>query len=105
MGKIQELTTKAKFSLGKLTWTRGINKKIADDEKFASFIWESLKKHAKGDWGDLSKEDKQENEFSLDKYLRLFSAYIYEKNGRDFEIWIITEADRSSTTILSPGEY
>jgi len=102
MGKIQELTTKAKFSLGKLTWTRGINKKIADDEKFASFVWESLKKHAKGDWGDLSKEDKQENEFSLDKYLRLWSSY--DTEGIE-KIWIITKADRSSTMILFPEEY
>jgi hypothetical protein len=53
------------------------------------------------DWGDLSAEDKRENDFSLDKELRLLSCY--QRN--DWKIWIITEADRSMTMILFPEEY
>ena len=91
----------AKFKLGELVMTRGVNDLVAEDEEFAKFVWESLKRHAREDWGDLSEEDKKENEFSLDKNLRFLSAY---KRGNQ-KIWIITEADRSATTILFPDEY
>ncbi len=91
-----------KFSLGQLVMTRGVNDKIADDARFSKFVIESLGRHAKGDWGDLGQEDKQENELSLEKGFRLLSAY--ERNGLP-KVWIITEADRSVTTILFPDEY
>ncbi|MBA7716284.1 hypothetical protein ES703_125353 [subsurface metagenome] len=91
-----------KFSLGQLVMTRGVNDKIADDASFSKFVIESLGRHAKGDWGDLGQEDKQENELSLKKNFRLLSAY--ERNGLP-KIWIITEADRSVTTVLFPDEY
>ena len=90
-----------RFKLGQIYMTRGVNDLVVKDEKFAKFVWDSLKRHARGDWGDLCKEDKEENEFALDKYLRIFSAY--ETGPR--KIWIITEADRSVTTILFPEEY
>jgi hypothetical protein len=90
-----------KFSFGKLVWTRGINDRVATDSLFARFVIESLKRHINCDWGDLSAEDKRENDFSLDKELRLFSSY--QRDG--WHIWIITEADRSVTTILFPEEY
>jgi len=102
MGKIQKFNIEKKFQLGRLVWTKKINDRIAKDEKFTKFIWRSLKRHAKGDWGELSKEDWKENEFSLNKNLRLFSSYDI---GLLEKIWIITEADRSSTTILFPEEY
>jgi hypothetical protein len=60
-----------------------------------------LIRHLSGDWGDLSSEDKAENDFSLRRDLRIFSAYDTPK-GR---LWIITEADRSATTVLLPSEY
>jgi len=91
-----------KFAIGQLVQTRGVNDKVADDARFSRFVIESLGRHAKGDWGDLGKEDKKENEYALGKYLRLFSAY--EREGLP-KIWIITEADRSVTTILFPDEY
>lgn len=94
--------TRAKFKLGQTVWTRGINELIARDGKFAKFVMESLGRHAFCDWGDLSDEDKRENEYSLGRYLRLLSSYKYV-NGT--KIWIITEADRSVTTILLPDEY
>ena len=88
--------------LGQLVMTRGVNDRVADDTQFAKLVTESLGRHAKGDWGDLCQEDKQENELSLKKGFRLLSAY--ERNGLP-KIWIITEADRSATTVLFPDEY
>lgn len=90
-----------KFMMGKLVWTRGVNEKIAYDEKFSKFVWQSLKRHRKGDWGDLCEEDWRENNKSLRQGFRILSAY---QNGKT-KIWIITEADRSYTTILFPEEY
>ena len=52
--------------------------------------------------GDLEEEDKKENEFSVLNSLRILSAYTLKTGVR---IWIITEADRSATTILLPSEY
>lgn len=60
-----------------------------------------LRRHLQGDWGDLCKNDRQENEFSLKNGFRLFSAY----ETPDGKLWIITEADRSATTMLLPEEY
>ncbi|MFC1909709.1 hypothetical protein ACFLXC_00210, partial [Chloroflexota bacterium] len=90
------------FPLGQLVMTRGVNDLVAEDEAFAKFVTESLNRHVKGDWGNLTDEDKQENELSLKEGFRILSAY--EENGLP-KIWIITEADRSATTILFPDEY
>ncbi len=92
----------SKFQLGQIVMTRGVNDEIVKDLKFSKFVMESIGRHAFGDWGDLGDEDKRENEYSLDKYLRLLSAY---KSDDGTKIWIITEADRSVTTILLPDEY
>lgn len=93
---------KTKFELGQLVWTSGVNDKVAENEEFAKFVTISLKRHTNGDWGDVNKEDKVENELSVKAGFRLLSAY--EKEGLP-KIWIITEADRSTTTILFPEEY
>ena len=60
-----------------------------------------LARHAKGDWGDLCAFDRRQNERALREGLRVFSSY-ETLAGR---VWIITEADRSATTILLPEEY
>lgn len=88
--------------LGQLVMTRGVNDRVAESSQFAKFVTESLGRYAKGDWGDLCQEDKKENDLSLKKGFRLLSAY--ERNGLP-KIWIITEADRSATTVLFPDEY
>jgi hypothetical protein len=62
---------------------------------------EYLQRHIIGDWGNLCQEDIEENNFSVGHDLRVLSAY---KIDRD-KIWVITEADRSATTILLPDEY
>lgn len=61
-----------------------------------------VRRHASGDWGELSDEDRQENQLSLQEGFRLLSAYT-SRGGVKF--WIITEADRSATTVLLPSDY
>ncbi|MBI5178192.1 MAG: hypothetical protein HZA04_02925 [Nitrospinae bacterium] len=90
-----------KFIFGRLYLTRGVNDKVAENAHFARFVTGSLARHRKGDWGDLEDEDKKANESALKAGERLFSAYIFG----DEKIWIITEADRSATTVLFPEEY
>ena len=89
------------FQLGRVVWTRYINDCVAENTQFAKFVTDSLARHCMGDWGEITESDKVENDFSLDKHLRLFSVYKKDK----FVIWVITEADRSVTTILFPSEY
>ena len=90
-----------KFPLGRIVWTRGVNDLVAVDASFAKFVINSLKRHTKGDWGEMSEDDKLENNFSVGKELRLLSSY----QQNDWKIWILTESDRSVTTILFPSEY
>jgi len=90
------------FPTGRLVSTRGVFDLASENEDFARFIQDSLSRHVKGDWGNLDEEDKKENELSLKEGFRLLSAY--EAPGMP-KIWIITEADRSATTILFPDEY
>jgi hypothetical protein len=60
-----------------------------------------LERHQSGDWGDLDGEDWRENDYAVGRPLRIFSAY-----GKPPDrLWVITEADRSVTTILRPDEY
>lgn len=65
-------------------------------------ILSALGRHQAGDWGEVTESDSEENEFSLANGLRLLSAYT-STDGEKF--WIITEADRSYTTVLLPGDY
>ena len=61
-----------------------------------------LRQHHRGMWGDLSEEDAQANEFALEHGLWILSAHKLSDGTR---IWILTESDRSATTILLPAEY
>ena len=92
----------SKFPLGQVVMTTGVNDEVAENQSFAKFVLQSLSRHAQGDWGALGKEDRQENELSLVEGYRLLSAY--EQEGLP-KIWVITEHDRSVTTILFPDEY
>jgi hypothetical protein len=85
------------FKLGKVVLTQNANQTI-DKQSVAN----ALQRHHKGDWGDLCDENKQRNDEALKHCDRLFSAY-RDKNGIKF--WIITEHDRSYTTILLPEDY
>ena len=63
---------------------------------------EFLRRHMSCDFGELSDDDLRENEVALRQGFRLLSAY---QTGKGQKLWIITEADRSATTILLPSEY
>ncbi len=66
---------------------------------------EFLDRHATGDWGEVGREDTAENALSLARGFRLFSSYAYDPADPTAKLWIITEADRSSTCVLLPHEY
>ena len=89
--------TAAKFPLGRTVATSNALSKLTPDD-----ILHALARHQSGDWGDMSEDDQNENNLSLEKGFRLFSVY-HAKTGVKF--WIITEADRSVTTILMPEDY
>lgn len=61
-----------------------------------------LQRHVRGDWGDLEPEDIQANVDALQTGARLFSSYVLSDN---LKVWVITEADRSVTTLLLPEDY
>jgi len=88
-----------KFPLGQIVATPGALQAL---ERTGQAPLEFVKRHVLGDWGDLDEHDRRENEFSLNAGLRLLSAYTLVDGTR---IWIITEADRSATTLLLPEEY
>lgn len=94
------MATQAKplFNLGRTVATRGA---LAAMENVGVVPFVLLCRHACGDWGDLDDEDKQQNDAALRLGSRIFSAYIVE----EVKFWVITEADRSATTILLPEEY
>jgi hypothetical protein len=88
-----------RFSLGRVVATPGALRALEKAEQLPAAF---LDRHAEGDWGDVPEEDKQENELSVEHGFRILSAYTTSAGEK---IWIITEADRSSTTILLPSEY
>lgn len=89
----------ARFALGQTVITPGAEEAL---ELAGQTATEFLSRHMSGDWGDLSDDDMKENELSLEQGFRLLSRYQTTKGER---LWIITEADRSATTILLPIEY
>jgi hypothetical protein len=97
---MQETKQQPLFSLGRLVATPGA---LAALGKAGQTPLEFLARHVRGDWGELSDEDRKENQFSLERGFRLLSSY--RINAGDTKLWVITEADRSATTILLPEEY
>lgn len=97
-----------KFEIGRLVASRGIMEQIESealsDNDFRTFINKSFERYIKCDWGDLDEEDKALNDNAVERGdLRILAAYIRPETKE--KIWIITEADRSYTTILFPNEY
>jgi hypothetical protein len=89
----------ARFPLGRVVATPGALRVLEEANQNA---FEFLAKHQAGDWGELCEEDIRENEFSVLNGFRILSAY---RTRNDVKIWVITEADRSATTLLLPEEY
>jgi hypothetical protein len=79
--------------------TIGAREALAESNQLPN---EFLAKHQAGDWGVVCEDDRRENDFSVKEGFRILSAY---KTYDGVKIWIITEADRSSTTLLLPSEY
>jgi hypothetical protein len=88
------------FALGRLLATPGVLVAFADTGGETPLPY--LARHAAGDWGDLDAHDASANDQALQTGARLLSAYRLRTGCR---IWIITEADRSATTVLLPDEY
>lgn len=65
-------------------------------------VFECLARHLSGDWGDAAEDEKKTNDLALENGLRILSRY---RDSADEQFWIITEADRSSTTVLLPEEF
>ncbi len=91
--------SQARFRLGRIVATPGALAALAKTGDSPSSF---LRRHVGGDWGELDEHDRKENELSLQHGFRLLSAYTLA-NGT--KLWIITEADRSATTLLLPSEY
>ena len=87
--------------------TKAVYDLMLENPEFLAFIIASLNRHVRKDWGDEDKEDKLANDQALKEGSRLLSAYNDERFPKHgvATIWIITEADRSSTAVLFPDEY
>lgn len=94
---------RAKFELGRVVVTRGVFDRM-DDTGFADFVHKSFSRYTQCLWGTLSDEDKELNDLAVKAGEgRIMGSYFSASTGE--KIWIITEHDRSSTTILFPEEY
>jgi hypothetical protein len=87
------------FHLGQVVATPGAVEALTEAGQTP---WEFLARHVQGDWGDVSEGDRQANDEALKDGSRLLSAYQTKTGTR---LWVITEADRSSTCLLLPDEY
>lgn len=86
---------------GGIVATRGIVDKMEECAAFCDDVQLALFRYFDGDWGELCEEDKEANEWAVHNAERVLAAY----NTCEGKIWIITEWDRSATTILFPEEY
>lgn len=87
----------AKFPLGQVIATPNALDHLTQDD-----VMSGLRRHVVGDWGEMDDEDWQANETALTESSRLLSVYC---SGSGLKFWIITEADRSATTVLLPEDY
>jgi hypothetical protein len=96
---MQQTERKPLFDVGSLVSTPGALAALA---KSGQTPLDFLSRHITGDWGDLEEEDRKENDLSVKKGFRILSSY---KTNAGQKVWVITEADRSVTTLLLPEEY
>jgi len=87
----------ASFRLGSVCVTRGAAEVLYEED-----IRNAVGRHARRDWGDVCAADWDRNDRSLEEGCRLLSAY---RSRAGIPFWVITEADRSVTTVLLPEEY
>lgn len=89
------------MELGQIVMTVRIVNLINENEKFSKDIEKALERYISKDWGELCQDDKETNELALKTNDMILAAYNTVKG----KVWIITEWDRSYTTILFPNEY
>lgn len=89
-----------KFPLGQIVATPGALEALGDEPTI--LVTDLIGRHAAGDWGDLDADDRAANDRAAQEGGRILSAYRLTDGAN---LWVITEADRSSTTILLPEEY
>ena len=95
----REVQPKVLFEMGKFYITPGAIEASKESNQNGN---DFLKRQQNGDWGVIDKRDENENEISVTQGFRILSAYMTNKGEK---LWIITEADRSSSKILLPSEY
>jgi hypothetical protein len=91
--------TEARFPPGRIVATPGA---LATLEEAGESPGIFLKRHLTGDWGEVDDHDRRENDLSVVRGFRLLSVYTLSNGNK---LWIMTEADRSGTTLLLPSEY
>lgn len=106
---LSRVARKHRFALGRVVATPGALRLLQQTGTDAMAL---LMRHVTGDWGDVCAEDAQENELSLAEGFRLMSVYalpLRDRVATDADtrerVWLITEADRSVTTLLLPADY
>ena len=90
------------LNIGQILVTRKVAELARDNPRFATFVHDSLDRYRKGDWGELSEDDKRLNDISEKTGRLILSSY---ESGTFPEIWIMTSPDRSYSTIMMAGEY
>lgn len=89
------------FTLGRQVVSQKISIELLESKLFSIEIFKAMERFCNKDWGEMDEEDKASNEQALIEGSRIMGAYQTCKG----KIWIITEADRTVTTILFPSEY
>ena len=94
-----------KFELGRLVATADVADHVNKNAAFNDFVWACMNRYRKCDWGDLCKEDAKQNDDAVKSGDDRILASYPHPTDENLKIWIITEWDRSATTILFPSEY
>ena len=95
--------TGKKFDLGQVVVSKGVDEKMKGDRSFRVFVQVSIGRYVHRDWGQTCDEDAKANNRAIQNGERIRA--VYKQPRTDTTIWIITEADRSVTTIVFPDEY
>lgn len=95
----------AKFSIGKVVMSNSFTQLFSSDEEALSCALTLIQRHARGDYGDVCDEEKRQNERGLlvGHPSRIMSSYALPCLGET--VWVITESDRSATTVVLPSDY
>ena len=95
---------KRSFTIGQLVATRGVHDLMQENPDFNHFAQSAFLKYRRCDWGDTCESDKAQNDSAVINGERILAEYRHPEHP-DWRLWIITEWDRSATTLLFPSEY